>query len=176
MPDVIEPARSGRAKCRGCREKIEKDAMRFGEEVPNPYADEDDATAVHWFHLRCAAERRPEKVAAALASHDGEVPDRAELVAIAEAGMANPELSRVVRAERAPSGRARCRGCRELIEKDALRVVMRPEEDVDPMAPNFSLHVKCAAEKLGDTGLLDKLRRVSEQLGKDDLAELERAL
>ncbi|MCP3903217.1 MAG: hypothetical protein GY715_06225 [Planctomycetes bacterium] len=101
MPDIIESARSGRAKCRGCREKIEKDAMRFGEEVPNLYADEDDATATHWFHLRCAAERRPEKVAAALAAHTDEVPDRYDLMTIAEAGMLNPDLSRVERAERA---------------------------------------------------------------------------
>jgi hypothetical protein len=30
MPHVIEHAASGRAKCRGCDAKIDKDELRFG--------------------------------------------------------------------------------------------------------------------------------------------------
>ncbi|MCP3903218.1 MAG: hypothetical protein GY715_06230 [Planctomycetes bacterium] len=49
---------------------------------------------------------------------------------------------------------------------------MRPEEDVDPMAPSFFVHATCAGAQVGTTGLLAKLRRVSDQLAADDLAEL----
>ena len=39
MSHLIEPAASGRAKCRGCQRPIQKDELRFGERVPNPFAD-----------------------------------------------------------------------------------------------------------------------------------------
>ena len=51
MSDVIEAAKTGRSKCRGCKEKIEKGDLRFGEEVPNLFADEEDALTLHWFHV-----------------------------------------------------------------------------------------------------------------------------
>ena len=40
MPHKIEPAPSGRASCRGCKEPIAKGALRFGEETPNPYSED----------------------------------------------------------------------------------------------------------------------------------------
>ena len=39
MPHVIEPAPTGRAKCRGCGEKIGAGELRFGESLPNPFAE-----------------------------------------------------------------------------------------------------------------------------------------
>ena len=57
MTHVIEPASTGRAKCRGCGEKIARGKLRFGERGPNPFGDGD---ATYWFHPTCAACRRPE--------------------------------------------------------------------------------------------------------------------
>ena len=56
MPHVIETASSGRAKCRGCGEKIAAGELRFGERLPNPFAE---GETTHWFHLECAAFKRP---------------------------------------------------------------------------------------------------------------------
>jgi len=36
---VFEPASSGRSKCRGCVRPILRGELRFGERLPNPYAD-----------------------------------------------------------------------------------------------------------------------------------------
>jgi hypothetical protein len=57
MPHVIEHATSGRAKCRGCGGRIDKDALRFGENRPNAYGD---GEMTLWFHVPCAAYKRQE--------------------------------------------------------------------------------------------------------------------
>ena len=60
MPHLIERASSARATCRGCGAKIAKGELRFGEQLPNPFADGEGALMTHWFHMACAAYRRPE--------------------------------------------------------------------------------------------------------------------
>ena len=171
MPDVIESAKSGRAKCRGCRAGIAKGELRFGECAANPYGEGD---TLQWFHLACAADKRSDKLLAALTDFDGDPIDgRAELEEIAAAGQRNPNLARVQHAERAPSGRARCRECRELIEKGVLRLVMEPEAEVQSnMFPAYFVHAGCAEAHVGLEGLLDKVHRVSPALEEPDLAEL----
>ena len=72
MPHVIEPAPSGRASCRGCGGKIPNGSLRFGECLPNPYADE-GGEMTHWFHLPCAAYRRPEPFLETLAAAAGAI-------------------------------------------------------------------------------------------------------
>lgn len=173
MPDVIEPAATGRAKCRRCQEKIEKDALRFGERVPNAFGD---GEATYWFHLACAAERRPEKLQAALEGFAGEVPGLAALQAVIAEGVENPALVMVKHAERAPSGRARCQECHEKIELDALRVALERDSEVPSMATTSYVHARCAAAHVGAAGLLSRLRRTSPALGADDFAELEQVL
>ena len=172
MSDVIERARSGRARCRGCNEKIAKDELRFGEQVPNPFADEEDAQTIHWFHLACGADKRPAKFAAALAECAVEIPDREELARIASLGTQNDNLAKVLRAERSPSGRARCRQCRELIAKDVLRVAIEVDAEATAMSTSYFVHAGCAVAKIGGEGLLDKLERVSTNLEATDLEEL----
>jgi hypothetical protein len=39
MAHVFEPAASGRAKCRGCAQPIQRGELRFGERLPNPFAE-----------------------------------------------------------------------------------------------------------------------------------------
>src|SRR4051812_24074087 len=112
MGSVIERASSGRAKCRGCGQGIAKGEERFGEALPNAYGE---GESLFWFHLRCAACCRPESLLAFLEQGQATLPEgSAELSALAREGVAQPRLSRILRAERASSGRARCRHCREL--------------------------------------------------------------
>jgi hypothetical protein len=49
VPHVIEPASSGRAKCRGCDRPIAKGELRFGERQPNAFGE---GEMTLWFHLR----------------------------------------------------------------------------------------------------------------------------
>ena len=126
MAHVIEPASSGRAKCRGCSAKIPKGELRLGERLANPYGD---GEMTLWFHIPCAAFKRPEAFTEALAETQLEIDDRSQLLAEAQLGMEHHRLPRVNGAQLAPTGRARCRSCREMISKDAWRISLVYFED-----------------------------------------------
>lgn len=141
MANVFEPATSGRAKCRGCGRTLAKGEWRFGERLPNPFGE---GEVTHWFHPACAAYKRPEAITASLADAPAELPDRADLERIAAAGVALPRLTRVDGAERAPSGQAKCRQCREPIEKGAWRIRLVFHEE-GTFSPGGFLHLQCRA-------------------------------
>lgn len=172
MPHVFEPAPSGRAKCRACQQKIAKGEMRFGEKVDNPFGD---GEATHYYHLVCAADRRPEQVKETLETSDVELPDREALARSAEFGIEHRRLPRAARAERASSGRARCRHCREPIAKSELRIALEYIEDGMVSAGGF-IHVGCALDYFGTTQLLDRLKRTSPKLETADFEELAQTL
>lgn len=171
MSDLIESASTGRAKCRRCGARIDKGMLRFGESVPNAFGE---GEAKHWFHLACAAEKRPEKLRAALADCPFEVPDRASLEKVIADGIQNPGLASVKRAERAPTGRATCQQCHEKIDKGSLRIALERESEAMAMATTSYIHAACAPEHIGAAGLLAKLERANG-LAPEDRDELERA-
>jgi hypothetical protein len=169
---VIEPAKSGRARCRGCGKPIEKDALRFGELVVSGYGDGETRL---WFHLLCAAYKRPEPLAAALAGSPVPADEQARLRAAAELGVAHRRVPRIDGVERASSGRARCRQCREPIEQGALRVRLVFFEEVQ-FNPSGFVHASCAREYLGTGDVLDRLAHFGLPPTAEDLDELRRAL
>lgn len=191
MAHVLETATSGRAKCRGCDRKIAKGALRFGERVPNMFG-EGDMTL--WFHPACAAYKRPEPFLEALNAEGGKALldaaaahaaaedeteaaalDAASLEAAANLGIAHRRLPRVDGAERAPTGRARCRHCREPIGKEAWRIRLVYFEEAR-FEPSGFIHAECAADYFGTTDLIDRARRFNAALNDDAAAELRRAL
>lgn len=172
VPDSIQAAPSGRAKCKGCGNLIAKGELRFGETGPSSYG-EGDATS--WFHLACAAMMRPEKSRPVLESAGDEIPDRAWLLSTAELGVAHPRLSRLTRAERASSGRAHCRSCREPIAKGDWRFALTLFEDARPN-PIGTIHASCAQAYFGTADVLERAVRLTPGLSADDRADLERAL
>ena len=89
VPDSIQAAPSGRAKCKGCGGAIAKGELRFGETGPNTYG-EGEATA--WFHLACAALMRPEKVGPVLEATTDELPERAWLTQTVGFGLEHRRL------------------------------------------------------------------------------------
>lgn len=167
MPDRIEVAASGRARCRACRGAIAKGDERFAEAAPNPVAE---GESQHYYHLRCAAERRPKTFSALLASLDPPRGDLAELAAAAALAIAHHRLERIGAMERAKSARASCRQCHELIEKDAWRVSLQPIEDGRLGAWGF-VHLDCVADYAGVKPSLERLTRYSE-LGAEDKADV----
>jgi hypothetical protein len=173
MPHLIEPAPSARSKCRGCGERIAAGVVRFGETLPNPFAEGE--TMTHWFHLDCAAFKRPEPLLEALSERSEPVPDRELLEPQARLGVAHRRLVRVDGAERASTGRAQCRSCHEAIPKDAWRIKLVFYEN-DRFMPAGFVHTRCALgyfETPGSTELLPRLRRFSPGLGEDDLKGLQ---
>jgi hypothetical protein len=158
MPDRIELATSGRARCRACRRAIAKGMQRFAEAVPNPAAE---GESQHYYHLECAAERRPKPFAAHLAALDPPRPELAPLAAIAQLTLQHHRLERLGVLERAKSARANCRHCRELIEKDTWRVALQPIEEGRLAAWGF-VHLACAGAYAGIKPTLERLTRYTE--------------
>jgi hypothetical protein len=155
MPDRIEVASSGRARCRACRQPIAKGEERFAEAVPNPATS---GEAQHYYHLTCGSERRPKPFGALLASLD---PARPELDALAQASalaLEHHRLERLGQLERAKSARASCRQCHESIEKDAWRVALQPIEEGRLGTWGF-IHLGCVAEYARVKPSLERLLR-----------------
>src|SRR3954468_14471819 len=103
MAETLEGAKTGRARCRICRQHIAKDTLRFGEEQPSAFAE---GLQWVWHHLNCAAAKKPVPVRSALAAFAGEVPGRAELDALLAEG--DKTATVFPYAERAPTGRSKC--------------------------------------------------------------------
>ena len=158
MTSLIEPAATARSKCRGCGERIASGVLRFGETLPNPFVDGD---TTHWFHLQCAAYKRPApflEIAAASGA-----PAAAVLISAAELGVAHRRLPRVNGGERAPTGRARCRSCRELIERDVWRISLTFFEEYRFAASGF-VHAACAAQYFETIDVVDRVAHFSPAL------------
>jgi len=171
MPHLIERASSGRAKCRGCGEKIASGELRFGEQLPNPFADGEGALMTHWFHLPCAAYRRPEAFIEGLATFTDAVDDRTALEHEAALGVTHRRLPRVSTAERAPTGRANCRACKTLIEKDTWRIALVFYDD-GRFVPSGFIHAKCVKEYIETKEIRARVKHFSPALSEAELESL----
>jgi len=166
MAHTIERAPTGRAKCRACKQALVKDELRMGEETSNAFGA---GTAMHWYHLACGARQRPEAFVAAwqdfepLCDVANVKAQGTTLLQTAELGKVYYRLQRFVRIERASSGRARCQGCRKLIEKGALRFVLQRIEDGMVAGAGFT-HLDCAHAY---AGAVDEL--VERVIGQSEL-------
>ncbi len=165
MPSVIERAATGRAKCRACGQAIAKGDERFGEALPNAYGE---GESLFWFHLRCAACSRAESFLPALEQAQAAPEERAALGELAQGGIAEPRLTRISKAERASSGRARCRHCRELIAQGAWRVALQIFEE-GRFNPMGTIHAACAAHYFEAEPSIERLRLPNNQLDEAEL-------
>ena len=174
MPHTIEPAKTGRAKCRGCGEPITAGTLRLGERVPNPFGDEGTETTL-WFHIACAAFLRPEAFVETIATTTEAIADRATLEHEAQLGVAHRRLPRATSAGRAPTGRATCRSCKQLIEKDHWRLALLYFED-GRLSPSGFIHVRCSKEYLETTEIFGRLKHFSPALTDAELGEIRKEL
>jgi hypothetical protein len=172
VPDSIQAAPTGRAKCRGCGNAIAKGELRFGESGPNSYGE---GEATSWFHLACSALMRPEKLLPVLEASSEAFDERGWLEDTARFGIEHRRLPRLVRAERASSGRAHCRSCRELIAKGEWRFALQMFEEGRPNSIG-TIHASCAEAYFGTVDVLPRVRRLCPDLNDADLAELTKAL
>jgi hypothetical protein len=179
MANMIEEAKSGRATCRSCRQKIDKGALRFGEETVNQF-DADGGTSYFWHHILCAAQKKGALLKPVLEAYTGNVPNRAEL----DAAIANPSKgggggggrpkANYPYAERASTGRSKCIQCDEAIGKGDWRVAVEREVDTGTFTrtgPGY-LHPGCAVEQTGDEELMEKIKVNTAGLSEADANEL----
>jgi poly(ADP-ribose) polymerase-like protein len=167
---VIETASSGRAKCRGCDQKIAKDDLRFGERQPNAFGE---GEMTLWFHPQCGAYKRPEPFLEAVAEHGADGLDA--LAAAARFGIEHRRVPRINGAERSPTGRATCRHCREPIAKDDWRIGIVFFEEYR-FNPGGFVHATCSRGYFETVDVLDRVRHFSPALTPAELDELQAAL
>ena len=181
-PYLIENARSSRSKCRTCRRKIDKDTLRIGVLLEGPYG-----TGYLWHHLNCAAKRRFDDVAEAYKQSawapELKVPELAQLEKLKEvAEQKRADKKEAPWAERAKTGRSKCKHCDEPIAKDSWRVIL------DRMVEFFgqerrgpvNIHPHCVAAELQSEdcpteveGFFDLLREnCADAYGSKELDEL----
>jgi hypothetical protein len=172
MPHVFEPAASGRSKCRGCSKPIARGELRFGERLPNPFADGDMTL---WFHPLCAAFKRPEPILEALAETGESVRDRDQLERIAQRGVAHRRLPRIDGAGRAPSSQAMCRECRQPIERATWRIRLVFYEE-GQFSPAGFVHLDCRRKYFETGDILEPVMHFSAELSEADRSELANAL
>jgi poly(ADP-ribose) polymerase-like protein len=171
MPHIFEPAASGRSKCRGCGQALEKGEIRFGERMANPFAEGTELTL--WFHPMCATYKRPESMLEAL-GQSKDVANRAELEAAARASLAQRRLPRIDGAERA-KGQANCRQCREPIPRGEWRIRLAFFEE-GRFNPGGFIHVHCSRAYFETEDVLDRVLHFSRELSADDRKALSEAL
>jgi Poly(ADP-ribose) polymerase and DNA-Ligase Zn-finger region len=169
MAHVFEAAATGRSKCRGCGERIAAGMLRFGESLPNLFAEGD---TTHWFHPQCAAYKRPEPILEALEARTDGFEGSEDLKVDAKAGIEHHRLSRIDGAERAPTGRAACRACKTPIEKGAWRIPLVFYEE-GRFSPAGSLHPRCAPGYFETADLLSRVRHFAPGLSDADLGEIQ---
>jgi hypothetical protein len=179
MSHIIELAASGRAKCRGCDQRIAKGELRFGERLPNAFGE---GEATLWFHLACGAYKRPEPFLEALSG--GEIREAIDAIAVADKdtlraaadlGIEHRRLPRLAGADRAPTGRAKCRHCRQLIDKEGWRIPLVFFEEYRFEASGF-IHAACARDYFGTADVLDRVHHFNPNLLPDERRDLEKAL
>jgi poly [ADP-ribose] polymerase len=172
MPHVFEHASSGRAKCRGCRQPIAKDELRFGERLPNPFGD---GEVTHWFHPLCAAYKRPDALIEGLGVCAVEVPDRTALVQAAKSTLEKHRLPRIDGAELSPTSQAKCRHCKEPIEKGTWRIRLVFHEEGN-FSPGGFIHVACREPYFERRDILEQVLHFSRELDAEARGALTAAM
>lgn len=141
--------------------------------MPNLFGE---GEATLWFHPACAAYKRPQSFLELLGlGPECNVPERSALEHAAREGVTHRRLPRIDGAERAPSGRASCRSCREPIVRGSWRIRLVFFED-GRFVPGGYVHLTCRVPYFGIDDLLDRLLHFSRELSIDEREELSRAL
>ena len=171
MPHIIEPASSGRSKCRGCGKPITTGTRRFGERLPNPFGD---GEMTLWFHLSCAAYKRPEPFLQILGETSEGVPAREHLEQMAQRGLAHHRVPRIDGAERSPGRMAKCRHCRNAIERGTWRIRIVFYEE-GRFTPGGFVHLSCRNDYFETPSVMDQVLHFSSALSDEDQEQLRRA-
>jgi hypothetical protein len=127
-----------------------------------------------WFHPLCAAYKRPEPLFQALEETLENVPDRERLERAARNSLAQRRLPRIDGAEKAPGGQARCRQCRQPIERGTWRIRLVFFEE-GRFAPGGFVHLGCRTAYFETADILGQVLHFSSPLSESERQELRQA-
>lgn len=127
-----------------------------------------------WFHPLCAAYKRPEPLLQALTEASERVADSVSLERVARSSSTHRRLPRIDGAERAPSGQAKCRSCRQPIERGAWRIRLVFFEE-GRFLPGGFVHLDCRKAYFESDDVLEPILHFSPDLSDDERGELTRA-
>lgn len=151
FPYKAEYAKSGRAACKKCKEKIAKDTLRVAIMVR---AWAFDGFQPHWYHKSCFFQKAaPDNVDQVEDFYKLRPEDQNKLKEMIETGGISVSTSKSSKKgskkgkteiilnnkfniQYAPSGRAKCRNCGEKIEKDEIRI---SKKQIDPEKAHLGL-------------------------------------
>jgi len=145
--------------------------MRFGERLPSPYGE---GEITLWFHPMCGAYKRPEPFLQALGETPQNIPIRAALESAAQGSLAFRRIPRIDGAEKAPSAKARCRSCRQPIERGAWRIRLT-FYDEGRFSPGGFVHLDCRKAYFETDDIADRLLWFSAKMTDAEREELRRA-
>jgi len=171
LKPILAPASTGRAKCRGCARPIPRGELRFGERLPNPFAEGETTV---WFHPVCAAYKRPELLSRALRETSETVPEREKLEQIARTSTDQRRRPRIDGAERAPTSQAKCRHCHEPIQRGSWRIRLVYFQD-GRFTPGGFIHLDCRAAHFETDDIFEQVAHFSPDLSDSERAELRQA-
>eukprot|EP00040_Diaphanoeca_grandis_P043927 m.10767 g.10767 ORF g.10767 m.10767 type:complete len:1051 (-) comp8472_c0_seq1:19-3171(-) len=155
-----EYAKTGRAGCKKCKEKIGQGSLRLARMVQSHHFD---GMQPFWYHFRCFFEHKSNQLASSVQQFEGfgdlkwddqekfrkKFEDGGGVKTNAEKVAARPLGCPVLQMEYAKSSRSECRNCKEVITKDELRVaaLFPPSDDTKFRAdvPHWC-HRKCFPE------------------------------
>ena len=119
-----------------------------------------------WFHPLCAAYKRPESLLETLGTLEA-VPDRESLERTARSSLAHRRLPRIDGAERASSGQAKCRSCRQPIARGTWRVRLVFYEE-GRFSPGGFVHLDCRAAYFETGDILERVLHFSPDLSEGE--------
>jgi len=169
-PYIIEGARSSRSRCKLCRRKIDKGALRIGYFIEGPYG-----TGYLWHHLKCSARRHFERVEEAYQQEawnaakepPQKLPPLEQLRELqTQADDRKRARKQIPYAEIAPSARSKCKNCGEPIEKGAFRIALGrgvsfgTQERVAPV----NVHPTCVAAEMNTPECVTESESFAEAL------------
>ncbi len=169
MSHIIEVAKSGRSKCRTCREKIEKNTLRFGEEVintPEPY--------FRYHHLKCVSETNPVELSNTLENTKEDIPDKETLLALineSKKKLIYGFLTDYNFKNFADTHYDRCHYCGERILENLI-IVEERGSFADERGEKTYLHVSCAKHAIDDDHIVETIRKNSHKLSKTKLNDI----
>ena len=187
---IIEPAKSGRATCRGCREKILKGDYRVGIPYQFTRPDGEIISSHGYYHPECTPKDKLEVIleilenSTSLDSADKE--KIKESLKQSQMKVESPQASRLSRKpffELSKSSRGVCRVCEEKIEKGIFRVAEPTQVELDDGRKFFShkfFHVECYLDSVSEVESIFKdliqtsIRRKS--ILQEDVDKLEKNL
>ena len=182
----IEPAKSGRSKCRECQEKIQKDILRVGIPYPFTTPKGEVITSYRYYHLECTPSYSIPDVISALKEKPLEDDDQQNEIleqlkqkfekSPSKGSRSGPRRSYPF-IERSKSSRGKCKQCDMKIEKSELRVAEPTLVELDDdrkFTSNHYFHINCYLQHSDnpEASLTDLIAKSTNTITEEEISTI----